>query len=63
MACKMVSCEILDQIQFVILVYQKLLTSLSLLEGVVVLSKASIDSMLFELLHTLGLQMSKYTFI
>ena len=58
MACKMVSCEILDQIQFVILVYQKLLTSLCLLEGVVVLSKASIDSMLFELLHTLGLQMS-----
>ena len=58
MACKMVSCEILDQIQFVILVYQKLLTSLCLLEGVVVLSKASIDSMLFELLYTLGLQMS-----
>ncbi len=54
----MVSCEILDQIQFVILVYQKLLTSLCLLEGVVVLPKASIDSMLFELLHTLGLQMS-----
>ena len=57
MTSKMILREALDQIQLVVLLYQELLAPLSLLEGVVVLDKATLYRMLFKLLHSLCSEM------
>ena len=57
MTSKMILREALDQIQLVVLLYQELLAPLRLLEGVVVLDKATLYRMLFKLLHSLCSEM------
>ena len=63
MASKVICGEALDQIKLEVLFYQKLLASLSLLEGVVVLDITSIDSMFLKLLHALSLKMSENSIV